>query len=163
MQTDTHSQTVDTVRGLLWKNRRKPPHKGIGTPQKKQQSQLTWTLRALRDWTINQWAYTGWAGTNTHPRPRQHICSRYAAWSSSGFWTTGAGTIPKAVACCGMHSFSWAALSGLSGRGSPILPETCSARVGGYPRGPKPLRGKWEEVWGEGLWKVVSGLGGREK
>ena len=70
MQTDTHSQTVDTVRGLLWKNRRKPPHKGIGTPQKKQQSQLTWTLRALRDWTINHRAYTGWAGTNTHPRPR---------------------------------------------------------------------------------------------
>jgi hypothetical protein len=34
--------------------------KGIGTPQEDLQSQLTWTLEALRVCTINQRTYTGW-------------------------------------------------------------------------------------------------------
>ena len=37
--------------------------KGIGTPQEEQQSQLTWTLRVLRDSTTNQRIYMA------EPRP----------------------------------------------------------------------------------------------
>ena len=33
--------------------------KGIETPQKDQQNQITWTLGALRDCNTNQRAYTG--------------------------------------------------------------------------------------------------------
>jgi hypothetical protein len=67
--------------------------KEIETPQKVQQSQLSWTHRALRDLTTNQRTYTGW--TYTFP----HIGSRFAAWSSCGSQTIRMGAIPKAVAC----------------------------------------------------------------
>ena len=51
--TDTHNQTVDEACGLLGKNRRKDCGgyrilKGIGTPQEDIQSQVNWTLGALR-------------------------------------------------------------------------------------------------------------------
>ena len=50
MDAETHSQTLDGAWGLLWKNRRKDwePQRGMGTPREDQQSQLTWTLGALR-------------------------------------------------------------------------------------------------------------------
>jgi hypothetical protein len=37
--------------------------------------------------------------TWAEPRPALHICSRHVAWSSCRSGTTGAGAIPKAVAC----------------------------------------------------------------
>jgi hypothetical protein len=62
MDAETYSQIVVGAWGLLGKKRRKDcgPPKGIGTPQKDQQSQLTWTLGDLRDGTTNQKTYMSW-------------------------------------------------------------------------------------------------------
>jgi hypothetical protein len=85
--------------------------KRIETPLKDQQSQLTWTLGAFRDWTTNQRVHS-----LSIDLPLPHICSRCAGWSSCGPWTTGAVPSPKLLPVCGICSSSWTALSGLGGR-----------------------------------------------
>jgi len=84
--------------------------KGIGTPQKDQQNQLTWTLRALRVWTTNQRTY------RAEPRPPH----TYAAGVQLGLQVSSKqlkqGLSLKLLPVCGIHFPNWAVFSGLGGR-----------------------------------------------
>jgi hypothetical protein len=93
IQTPTAKQWMELGDSYGWTGGRTAGLKGVGTPQEEQQSQLTWILGALRVWTTTQRTYTGW--TQAFP----YMCTRCAAWLSCGSETTGAGTIPKTVAC----------------------------------------------------------------
>jgi hypothetical protein len=88
--------------------------KGTGTPQKDQQSQLTWTL--------------AWRLSESEPTTKEHTgldlgipAYMYVADVQLGLHVypeqLEQGLSPKLLPVCGICSSSWAALSGLSGRG----------------------------------------------
>jgi hypothetical protein len=160
LKAETHNQTMDgRFLGTLIEELggRLRALKGVGTPQGDQQSQLTWTLRALRSWTTNQRAYTGWTQASLHIRNTR------TAWSSFGFWATGGGSVPKLLPVRGMCSSSWACLASVR-EDESSLPETWCARVRGIPEGGASTLSeeKGMEGWWEGLWEGVTGSGGSD-
>jgi hypothetical protein len=85
--------------------------KGIGTPQEDQQCQLTWTLGSsqrlsYQPKSIHRLDLGPW-----------HRRSRCAVSLYVDPPTTGAGVVPKTIACLWNMFPNMAALSGLSGRG----------------------------------------------
>ena len=89
-----HSQTLDGAWGLLWKSwgRTKSPvgdRNSTGRPTEST-NQEPWELSETEPPTKKH-TQTGPSLAHTH--------SKYAPWSSCESGTTGAGAIPKAVAC----------------------------------------------------------------
>jgi hypothetical protein len=84
--------------------------KGIGTPQEDQQSQLTWTLRAETEPPTKEQTQAGSRPPHTYVADVQlslHLGPKKLEW----------GLSQKLLPVHGMCSSSWAAMSGLSGRG----------------------------------------------
>jgi len=112
--------------------------KGIGTAQENQQSQLTWTFGAPRNWTTNQITYMGW----THIAHMQHGLHVDPDQLEQGLFQ-------KLLSVCGICSSTSAALSGLSGRGCarirryPGMAFTLSEERGRGKKFPKKFCSEW--------------------
>jgi hypothetical protein len=147
MQTPTAKQWMELgdSYGRIWGRIEAP--KGIGTTQEDQQSQLIWTHGVLRDESrIREHTWAGAKPTCTYVADVQlglHLSPKLEQVLSL-----------MLLPVCGICSSSWAALSGLNGRGRTYCRDLkCQGRGGGWiPRGPpthseEKGRGNREGVW----------------
>jgi hypothetical protein len=124
--------------------------KGIGTLQEDQQSQLTWTQGALRDWTTNQ-RRANMAG----PRPlHTYVADVCAAVAFMWVWNNCTRGYPKS--CCLYEGYVLLAgllfLASVEENASRLAETWCPRERGDTQGPPLLLRERWveEELWWDG-------------